>query len=98
MEESAEVQAAPASNELATSSYEEGSSHGPPATYVSCGSHGIAANFETIYATIFVIVIYILPVLLICLNYTNIGRFLWQVGGAYVISTLGLYEHNIILG
>ena len=48
-------------------------------TYVSCGSHDIAPNFETIYASIFVLTIYLLPLLVICLNYVNIVRFLWRV-------------------
>ncbi|CAD5117601.1 DgyrCDS6357 [Dimorphilus gyrociliatus] len=47
-------------------------------TEISCGSHGIEENFETIYASILVFVGYVLPLVIISCNYGLIIRFLWN--------------------
>nr|AKQ63069.1 orphan G-protein coupled receptor 63 [Platynereis dumerilii] len=47
-------------------------------TETSCGSHGIPENFEKIYATVIVILAYVLPLLMITVNYTQVALFLWK--------------------
>ena len=48
-------------------------------TEIACGSHGIAENFESIYAGVVVCIAYILPLVVIILNYSNLAYFLWKV-------------------
>lgn len=47
-------------------------------THVSCGSHDIPENFETVYASIVLVVSYILPLILIAANYGRLVVFLYK--------------------
>ncbi|XP_064598788.1 neuropeptide FF receptor 2-like [Liolophura sinensis] len=47
-------------------------------THVSCGSHDIPENFETVYACIVLVVSYVLPLMLIAGNYGRLVVFLYK--------------------
>ena len=55
-----------------------GSGFDPNGTYLACGSHGIAKNFEKIYATLLFVTIYLLPLVIISGNYLSIWLFVRQ--------------------
>ena len=63
---------------------------------IACGSHGIAENFETIYASIVVAVCYLGPLLLMSVNYVNVGKFLWSAGGGAVNGTVSKQRVRIV--
>lgn len=48
-------------------------------THLSCGSHDIPENFETIYASIILAISYVIPLLLISTNYFRLVAFLYRV-------------------
>ncbi|XP_072044761.1 QRFP-like peptide receptor [Amphiura filiformis] len=53
-----------------------GSGFNPNDTYLACGSHGIAEDFEKVYATILFVLAYLLPLLIISGNYLLIWLFI----------------------
>ena len=43
-------------------------------TEQACGSHGIVEHFETLYSIVVVIVMYVIPGLLLVINYSMLAR------------------------
>ncbi|XP_064615836.1 P2Y purinoceptor 4-like [Liolophura sinensis] len=48
-------------------------------THLSCGSHDIPENFETIYASVVLAVSYVIPLLLISTNYFRLVAFMYRL-------------------
>lgn len=46
----------------------------------SCGSHDIVEHFETIYATIIIILLYAIPLIIIAICYSRTMMFVWKAG------------------
>lgn len=57
----------------------------------SCGSHDIVENFETIYASVVIVISYVIPLVLITINYARIIIFVWKAG-----NTLAAIESQVL--
>ena len=55
---------------------EPGSGVNPNETFLACGSHGIAENFEKVYAALLFVLIYLLPLVIISIDYLLIGLYI----------------------
>lgn len=62
--------------------------------YLACGSHDIVESFEKVYATILFVVAYILPLLIISINYIILGRFIMKRRSVVPIREVGTNDEK----